>query len=70
MYANMCPFILCIYETLSMEGEKLTPAVGAECCFNQETWRRFGGEKDRENQTLNLEDKNLNNISYWGRGAT
>lgn len=26
------------YATLSLDGEKLIPAVGAECCFNQETW--------------------------------
>lgn len=23
--------------TLSLDGEKLTPEVGAECCFNQDT---------------------------------
>ena len=26
-----------VYATLSLDGEKLMPAVGAECCFNQET---------------------------------
>lgn len=60
---HLCTLCRCIYETLSLEGEKLIPAVGAECCFNQETWR------ERESNTLKLEDKNLENIHYWGRGG-
>lgn len=28
------------YKTLSFDGEKLIPAVGAECCFSQETCER------------------------------
>lgn len=28
-----------IRDTLSFVGEKLTPAVGAECCFSQETYK-------------------------------
>lgn len=36
------------YATLSFDGEKLIPAVGAECCFNQEICR-FEKRKRRKN---------------------
>jgi hypothetical protein len=32
-------------ETLSLDGEMLTPAVGAECCFNQETCKIYNLKK-------------------------
>lgn len=38
-----------IEKTLSFDGEKLTPEVGAECCFSQETYR------DKNNYQLSNE---------------
>lgn len=47
-------------ETLSFNGEKLMPEVGAECCFSQETYE-FQGEKK------NFKPKN-NKHSEFNRG--
>lgn len=30
-------------KTLSLDGEKLTAEVGAECCFSQEAWKMQKG---------------------------
>lgn len=42
-------------ETLSLDGEKLIPAVGAECCFIQETFFfKSKGKRKKNIQSISM----------------